>query len=85
MRSSVSGKASEISPTERSQPRQMRGIVDQLAVQHRRDLVNAVGEQKAAVQHRDLGVCHWHERTVDVSDLVQANSPVGAKLLRCIA
>ena len=38
------------------QPRQMRGVVDQLAVEHGGDLVDAVGEQKAAVQYRDLGL-----------------------------
>jgi hypothetical protein len=38
------------------QPRQMRGVVDQLAVEHGRHFVDAVGEQKAAVQYRDLGL-----------------------------
>ena len=38
------------------QARQMRGIVDQLAVQHCGNLVDAVREQKAAVQYRDFGL-----------------------------
>src|SRR4051794_20963556 len=50
----------------------MRCIVDQLAIQHRCHLVNAVGEQEAAIKYRDLGLCHRHKRTVHVSDLVQA-------------
>ncbi|MGY4340711.1 hypothetical protein ACVWW3_005617 [Bradyrhizobium sp. LM2.9] len=38
------------------QPRQMRGVVDQLAVEHRRDLVDAVGEQETAIEDRDFSV-----------------------------
>ncbi|MGY4450237.1 hypothetical protein ACVWZR_004897 [Bradyrhizobium sp. i1.3.1] len=56
MRSTVSGNFSLISPTERSRRGQVRSIVDQLAVEHGRDLVDAVGEQEAAIKHRDLGV-----------------------------
>src|SRR5207249_3741171 len=61
------------------QPRQMRGVVDQLAVEHGRDFVNAIGKQKAAVQDRDPGFRKWHERAVDVSDLFQASSPVAMR------
>ena len=53
------------------QPRQMRGVVDQFAVEHGGHFVDAVGEQKAAVEYRDLGLRKWHERTVDVGDLFQ--------------
>ncbi|MET4835108.1 hypothetical protein ABIF44_004515 [Bradyrhizobium japonicum] len=35
---------------------QVRSVVDQLAVEHGRNLVDAVGEQEAAIKHRDLGV-----------------------------
>ncbi|MGY4284592.1 hypothetical protein ACVWXO_003812 [Bradyrhizobium sp. LM2.7] len=38
------------------QPRQMRGIVDQLTVEHGRNLVDAVREQEAAIENRDFGV-----------------------------
>ena len=38
------------------QPRQIRSIVDQFAVEHRGDFVNAVGKQEAAVEDRNLGV-----------------------------
>ena len=38
------------------QPRQMRGVVDQLAVEHGGDFVDAVGKQEAAVEDRDLGL-----------------------------
>ena len=69
-------------PDRALQPRQVRGIVDQHAVQHGGDFVDAVGEQKPAVENRDFGISQWHERTVDVSDLIQASSPVGAKQLR---
>ena len=41
--------------TERAmQPREVAREVDQLAVEHRRHLVDAVGEQEAAVEHADL-------------------------------
>src|SRR6202023_2190064 len=42
---------------------------------HGRDFIDAIGKQKAAVEHRHFCVCQWHERTVDVSDLIQAASP----------
>ena len=38
------------------QPRQMRGVVDQLAVEYGGDLIDAVGKQEAAVEDRDLGL-----------------------------
>src|SRR5437667_4631918 len=57
----------------------MRGIVDQSAVQHRGHLVNAVGKQEAAIEDRDFCLCERHKRTVDVSNLVQARSPVGVR------
>ncbi|MGY3440426.1 hypothetical protein ACVW17_000427 [Bradyrhizobium sp. USDA 4473] len=57
------------------QPRQMRGVVDQLALEHRRHLIDAVGEQETAVEHRDLGLGMRHVRAVDVSDLFHASSP----------
>src|SRR5215831_13010556 len=63
------------------QPRQMRGVIDELAVQHRGDLVDAIGEQETTVQDRDLGISKRHERTVDIGDLVQANSPEAASRL----
>ena len=59
------------------QPRQMRGVVDQLAVEHGGHFVDAVGKQETTVEHRDLGLRQRHERPVDVSDLFQAKSPVG--------
>ena len=59
----------------------MRGVVDQLAVQHGGDFVDAVGEQEAAVEDRDLGLGQGHERTVDVSDLFQASSPEGSEAI----
>src|SRR5882724_2086424 len=55
----------------------MRGVVDQLSAQHGRNFVYAVGEQEAAVQNRDLGLGERHERTVDVGNLIQTNSPCG--------
>jgi hypothetical protein len=53
------------------QPRQMRGIVDQLAVQHGGDLIDAVGKQEAAIENRDLRLRERDERAVDVCDLFQ--------------
>src|SRR5208283_2680490 len=39
--------------------------------------VDAVGKQETAVENRHLCFGHGHERTVDIGDWVQANSPVG--------
>src|SRR5437879_857179 len=61
----------------------MRGIVDQPAGQHRGHLVNAVGKKEAAIEDRDFCLCERHKRTVDVSDLVQARSPVGCEARCC--
>ena len=36
------------------QPRQMRGIVDQSAVEYGGDLIDAVGKQESAIEDRDL-------------------------------
>src|SRR4029077_15877241 len=54
------------------QPRQVRGVVDQLAVQHGCDFVDAVGKKEATVEDRPLGFREGHIRAVDVSDLFQA-------------
>ena len=54
MRAVVSGKRQFDLADRALQPRQMRGIVDQLAVEHGGDLIDAVGKQEAAVEDRDL-------------------------------
>ena len=56
MRAVVSGSASCDLADRTLQPRQMRGVVDQLAVQHGGHFVDAVGKQEAAVEDRDLGL-----------------------------
>ena len=52
------------------QPRQMRSVVDQLAVQHGSDLVDAVGERKPRSKIETLASAAART-TVDVSDLIQ--------------
>ena len=41
------------------QPHKVRGIVDQLSVQHGTDLVDAVGKQETAVEDGNLGIFLW--------------------------
>ena len=56
MRATLSGSASADLADRALQPRQMRGVVDQFAVQHGGHFVDAVGKQEAAVEDRDLGL-----------------------------
>ena len=46
----------------------MGGVVDQLTVQHRGNLVDPVGEEKAPVEDRDLGLLLRQVGPIDVDD-----------------
>jgi hypothetical protein len=50
------------------EPREMRLVVDQAPVEHGADLVDAVGEQEAAIHDRDRGLLVGHEGAIDVDD-----------------
>jgi len=50
------------------EPGEVRVVVDEARVQHRADLVDAVGEQEAAVHDRNLRLLERHEGAVDEND-----------------
>ena len=57
---------------------EMRVVVDELAVEHRADLVDAVGEQEAAIEHGDLRLGARDVVAIDVDLLAQPRSPFRA-------
>src|SRR4029077_1950865 len=46
------------------QPGQMRGVVDQSALEYGGYFVDAVSEEETAVENRDLGLVKLHNRTL---------------------
>ncbi len=68
------------------QPGEMRGAVHQPSVQHGGDFVDAVGEQKTAIQHGHVRLGKGQERAVHIGDRRQgAQSVAKGEILRSIA
>src|SRR6202008_2197948 len=67
------------------QPRQVRCIVDQLAIENGRYFVDAIGKQETTVENRDLGLAERHIRAIDIGNLAQIHSPLGQRSDVCEA
>ena len=64
----LSGGASAISRSERSSLARWAVEIEELPIEDRRHLVDAVAEQKGAVEHRDLGLLLGHIAAIYIDD-----------------